>query len=355
MYAVILAGGGGTRLWPLSRRAKPKPFLPLLGGETLFQGALRRIAPLVEPSATYVVAEDRLLPLAADQAPWLTGEQLVAEPVGRNTAAAVCLAALAIDRSPDEVMAVLPADAHVGDEDGFRLALAAAARAAAAGSLVVLGVTPTSPATGYGYVVTQQQPSRAGGEARPVAAFEEKPDRGRAEQLMTEGGALWNAGIFVWRRDVLLDALERHAPQILGPLRAALVSGQSLGAVYRELPQLSIDRALLEPAAAEGVVRVVKADVGWSDLGSWNALHAALALGSSTGAKGVVSIGRLEDVGSEDVLVHSTSDRLVVTVGMRGTIVVDTPDVLLVCDTDRAQDVRAIVERLAQAKETDYL
>lgn len=350
-YAVILAGGSGTRLWPLSRRARPKPFLPLLGEESPFQRTLARIEPLIDRSAIYVVAEERLLPLAAEQAPWLSVQQLLSEPIGRNTAAAVALAALAIDRPHTDVMLVLPADANIVDENGFRRALATAASVAESGSLVVIGVTPTGPQTGYGYIVG----SGDGGPGH-VARFVEKPDRVRAQALLAAPeGAWWNAGVFVWRRDAVLAGLERHAPTISGPLRAALVDGKPLPGAYADLPQMSIDHALLEPASLEGNVKVVPAEFGWSDVGSWSALHAELARLQPAQATGVVGIGRTEDVGSEDVLVHSSTGRLVVTVGLRGTIVVDTPDVLLVCDGQRAQDVRSIVDRLVQAKETEYL
>jgi mannose-1-phosphate guanylyltransferase/mannose-6-phosphate isomerase len=355
MYAVILAGGGGTRLWPLSRRDRPKPFLPLLGQDSLFQRTLGRLEPLIDAADVYVVTEARHAPLAREQAPWLHREQLIVEPMGRNTAAAIALAALAIERPADEVMVVLPADHAISDEAAFRSALAVAAEAATDGSLVTLGITPGGPEPAYGYVVADAGSTASRAGVRRVSRFVEKPGRERAAALLAEGAAWWNAGIFVWRRDALLDRLERHASAVLGPLRDALAAGADIGPAYADLPAISIDYAVLEPASLEGAVKVVPAAFDWSDVGSWPALRAQLAAAQPPGSRGVVEIGRSIDLDSEDVLVHSSGSRLVVTIGLRGTIVVDTPDVVLVCDADRAQDVRQIVSSLAEAKETEHL
>lgn len=352
MYAVVLAGGGGTRLWPLSRRARPKPFLPLLGDQSLFQLTLQRIEPLIPSEATVVVAEQGHLRLVAEQAPQLASRHRIGEPFARNTAAAIALAALTTRHDPSDVMVALPADHYIADEKSFRDILALAADAAADGSLVTLGVAATGPETGYGYIVG------AGGDrgpVRPVAHFVEKPPREHAAELLASSdGAWWNAGIFVWRHDALLQGLERHAPAVIGLLRRGLEAGQPLTSIYEQLPNVSIDRALLEPASLEERVKVIPADVGWSDLGSWDALHRALSA-TTRSVDGVVAVGRAEAIGSDGVLVHSTGGRLIVTIGLRDTIVVDTPDVVLVCATDRAQEVRTIVDRLAQAKENDYL
>jgi len=354
MHAVVLAGGGGTRLWPLSRRERPKPFLPLLGDESLFQLTLRRIEPLIPAEDMYVVAEQGHLPLVSEQAPMLLSRHLVGEPVGRNTAAAIALAALTSQRDGRDVMVVLPADHFIADEPAFRQVLSRAAAAAQDGALVTLGIKAEAPETGYGYIVgAEGEPATEG--VRQVDRFVEKPARDQALELLADSrGAWWNAGIFIWRHDALLDGLERHAPGIVGPIKRGLEEGRSLTSIYEMLPNVSIDRALLEPASLEGRVKVVPADVGWSDLGSWDALHRALAVRNGS-LDGVVSVGRAENLSSQGVLTHSSAGRLIVTIGRRGTIVVDSPDVVLVCASDRAQDVRAIVDRLAEAKETDYL
>jgi mannose-1-phosphate guanylyltransferase/mannose-6-phosphate isomerase len=338
----------------LSRRARPKPFLPLLGERSLFQLTLARIEPLIPPQDVHVVADQRHLPLVTQQGPQLIGRKLIGEPFGRNTAAAVALAALAIQRDDSDVMVVLPADHWIADEPGFRSALAAAARAAADGSLVTLGIAAKGPETGYGYIVGTNDGASDDGSRR-VERFVEKPDRERATDLLgSAAGAWWNAGIFIWRRDALLASLERHAPAITGAIKRGLDQGQSLATIYESLPDVSIDRALMEPASLQGEVKVVPTDIGWSDVGSWNALHEELAHRQAA-PQGVVSIGDVQDLGSHDVLVHSSGGRLVVTIGLADTIVIDTPDVVLVCAADRAQDVRAIVDRLAQAKENEYL
>jgi mannose-1-phosphate guanylyltransferase/mannose-6-phosphate isomerase len=354
MYAVILAGGGGTRLWPLSRAARPKPFLPLLSGESLIQRTVARLSPLVEPSDVYLVTDQRYAALAREQLPDVPESNLLLEPVGRNTAPAVALAALAVDRPDEEVMLVLPADHRVTDEAGFRLALCAAAALAAEGRLVTLGIRPDRAETGYGYVVATGHAERHEGMATfAVERFVEKPQRERAEELLAGGRAMWNAGIFVWRRDTVRDGLRRHAPHVTKPIEEGLLAGRPLAEIYPPVPAVSIDYALLEPASVEGTVSVVPADVGWSDVGSWAALLDARA--GEGGPDRIVLDGDAMDEGSEDLLVESAGGRLVVTVGLRGTIVVDTPDVVLVCARDHAQDVKRVVDRLVAAKENDHL
>jgi mannose-1-phosphate guanylyltransferase/mannose-6-phosphate isomerase len=366
MYAVILAGGGGTRLWPLSRPDRPKPFLPLLGERTLLRATFDRLVPgLLGPGDVVVVTDRRYAALVLEELPELDRSQVLGEPVGRNTAAAIAYAAAAIERPPGDVMVVLPADHLVHDEDAFRALLRDAAALAAGGlsgtgapPLVTLGIAPTGPETGYGYIVAAGPRPGASG-ALDVARFVEKPSVDAAAALLAGPASVaWNAGIFAWRRDAILAALAAHAPDIVGAVeagvRAAAGDPTSLDAAYATLRATSIDYAVMEPASRAGDVAMLRADVGWSDIGSWAALRDALvadALAVGEPAN-VVGFGARRDRGSESTLVMGGS-RLVVTIGLRDTIVVDTPDALLVCAADRSQEVRAIAEELARAREED--
>jgi mannose-1-phosphate guanylyltransferase/mannose-6-phosphate isomerase len=357
MYAVILAGGGGTRLWPLSRPDRPKPFLPLLGEQSLLRATFERVVPaLAGPEDVAVVVDRRHVGLVRAELPEVPVGNVLAEPVGRNTAAAVALAALALQRPGNEVMVVLPADHLVADEVGFRTLLGAAAQVAGAADrpLVTLGIAPTGPETGYGYVVAADPRAEAGAHA--VRRFVEKPPVDAAATLLAGPDVVaWNAGIFLWRRDAILDALEASASDILRVVRDGLAGGPAaLDAAYATVRATSVDYAVLEPASVAGKVAMLRADVGWSDLGSWAALRDALVARAVEAGEpaGAVGSGPRRDVGSEGTLVLA-GERLVVTLGLRDTIVVDTPDAVLVCAADRSQEVRAIAEELARAREED--
>ena len=352
MYAVVLAGGSGTRLWPLSRPDLPKPFLRLLGDETLIQRTVARLAPLVMPQDVYVIAEERHLPLVAEQVPQIPAVNLIGEPIGRNTAAAVALAAEAIHRPGDEIMLILPAAAHIQDEAAFREALAVAVEVATTGPLVTLGVSPDRPETGYGYVLARLPATSVAGHATfAVERFIEKPSVDRAAELILTGLASWNAGIFVWKRSSIRDELSRYAADIVDPVREACAASRppDLAGVYATVRATSIDYAVMEPASVAGDVAVVPMNVGWSDLGSWAALRDAWQAREAVSTGGSVGLGNRVDAGSTDSLVVA-GDRLVVTIGLNGVIVVDTPEAVLVVSAEHAQDVREIAQRLSTGR-----
>jgi mannose-1-phosphate guanylyltransferase len=369
MYAVILAGGGGTRLWPLSRGRAPKPFLPLLdGGRCLLEATVSRLAPLIDPADIHIVTDARYGPLVRQVVPQVPARNLIGEPVGRNTAAAVALAAHAVDRPGDEVMVSLHADQAIADEDGFRVALAAAIERANGGDIVTVGIEPTGPATGYGYVLASGEPVlHEGLPTYRVERFEEKPSPERARALIDGGRAYWNAGSFVWRRDVLVEGLARHAPDVSAPIAtwivahsgergsdAAVWPADAIAKTYAALPSRAIDYALLEPASLEGRVAVVPASVGWSDLGSWSALqqHRSVEGGTVVSAEPPATVLAID---SRDVLVHAAGGRTVALVGLEDVIVIDTPDALLVSSSRSAQEVKRVVDELRAAGREDLL
>ncbi len=337
MYVVILAGGGGTRLHPLSTPARPKPFLPLLGGRTLLQDTVSRLdgPELGGVLDVSVLASTAYAPLVRDQLP---GIDVVEEPEARNTAAAIALASLAIDRPDDDVMVVLPADHAIAEAPLFRSVLARAASGLAGGAfgiespLVTLGVQVDRPATEYGYLRPRIEEGgrRDGLVAYPLLAFEEKPDEARAAELASEPGVAWNAGMFLWRRRAIRDALEAYAPDILGGVADALaVSNPAQRAErYGAVRATSIDYAVMEPAARDGSVVMAAMDVGWSDIGSWSAL--LTALGSAGPSGRVVQPGESVVVGSDDLVVRRRDGVLVLEAGPRaGILDPDEPTALL--------------------------
>src|SRR5918993_154908 len=338
MYVVIMAGGGGTRLWPLSRPDRPKPFLPLIGAETLLQATVRRLLDGPElgldEHRIAVVTDRRYGALVREQLG--PAVRILAEPGGRNTAAAIALATLQIERDDEDVMVVLPADHRIEPdrEAAFREFLADAATGLAGGSfglpapLVTLGVQPTHAATEYGYLVPRFEKGERirGLRAYPLRAFEEKPQAARARELFESGGVAWNAGMFLWQRGALLAALEKYTslPMLLS---SSMGSEVALNAAYDRIQPLSIDYAVMEGAARDRQVVMAALDVGWSDLGGWPSLMAAL--GRPTDG-GVISPGQATETTEEDLLVHEGPDGgLVVQPGQAGTMTSEHPVALL--------------------------
>ncbi|HET7684962.1 MAG TPA: sugar phosphate nucleotidyltransferase [Candidatus Limnocylindria bacterium] len=356
MYAIVMAGGAGTRLWPLSRRKTPKQLLNLAGEASLLQQTVARLEPLLNAADIFVITSQAHVRATREQLPQLPEGNVLGEPLARNTAVAAALATALAQRDPDEVALVLPADHFVADQAAFADALRDAARVAERGYLVTLGVVPDAPATGYGYIKVGERLHPAGAAAR-VERFVEKPDAPTAEAFLADGGYLWNAGIFVWRNYVFRQALERFLPQ----LAAATTEIERLTGLpgflaqirdrIEALPAIQIDVGIAEPAAAEGRVAVVPLDAGWSDIGSWSALLETL---TAAQGKELVASGRHLDRGSRRVLVQG-GDRLVVTVGLEDVIIVDTPDALLVCASDRAEEIKQVLDEISAATGDQYL
>ncbi len=356
MFAIVMAGGAGTRLWPLSRRRTPKQLLALTGDTSLLQQTVGRLGALLKPHDIYVITGQAHVRATQEQLPQLPPDNVLGEPLARSTAVAAGLATVLARRESDEVALVLPADHFVADEGVFAEALREAARAAERGYLVTLGVVPTHPATGYGYI-------KAGERLHPaspptlVERFVEKPDADQAETFLALGGYSWNAGIFVWRVYAFRQALERFQPELAEAFdrieRLNRIPGwmSEVRDILEPLPAVTIDVGIAEPAAAEGRMAVVPLEAGWSDIGSWSALLEAL-----TGARGadLVASGPHLDRGSHRVLVHG-GDRLVVTVGLEDVIIVDTPDALLVCHRDRAEEIKPVLDEIARTAGDRYL
>jgi len=359
VYAVIMAGGSGTRFWPLSRRAWPKQFLALADSEeSLLQSTVRRISGLVPSERILVVTSERHSDATRKQLPELPPENVLAEPAARNTAPCVAWAAAHVSaRSPQAVMMVLPADPHIGDEAAYRSLLSRAAEAARTEGIVTIGVSPTRPETGYGYI-------ESGAELAPgvlkVQRFVEKPDSARAQQFLKEGRFLWNSGMFFFRADVILGEYQRQLPDLhafacgyrerIAP-GASAAGGSAASYVnerYAGLTSISIDHGIMEHAHD---VRVVPGSFGWYDIGSWTTAWEL----ASKDADGNALLADASLVDAENCYVRAKAGKLVALIGVEDLVVVDTEDALLIMPRERAQDVRRVIDDLAKRDVKKYL
>jgi mannose-1-phosphate guanylyltransferase len=347
-HALIMAGGGGTRLWPLSRKDRPKQLLKLLGDRSLFEMAVDRLLPLFPPERIWVVCRAEYAGPLRQQRPMLPEANFIIEPEPRNTSPAIGLAAVSIRRRDSQaVMACLTADHFIGNTARFRDLLAAALGPAEQGALVTLGIHPTFASTGYGYIERGQARGVWGGiQAFGVVRFKEKPGLPEAEAMLADGRHAWNSGMFVWRADRVLQEFARQMPELHRVLAAIEAEPAALEAMWGQAPKVSIDYGIMEGAAQAGLVTVFPAEgLNWSDIGSWDALLDVLP----PDAAGNVVVGSEHlGLGTTGSLIHASGSRprLVATVGVSNLVIIDTEDALFICPRERAQEVRAVVEAL---------
>ena len=352
VFTVIMAGGSGTRFWPLSRTARPKQFLPLTTKQPLIAETMKRTAAFSTPARTSVVCGARHAALVKKALPKLPAKNVIVEPEARNTAPAIALACAHVaHQAPGGVMIVLPSDQHVADVPAFKKAVEEAVRVAREGHIVTLGIQPTRPETGYGYI---RLGSPLNGSARNVAAFAEKPNLETAQRYLSSGDYLWNAGIFVFRADVMLAAFAQHMPELVKPLdaiRAAWGSKKAaavLAKEFKKMPATSIDYGVAEKASN---IAVVPASCGWSDVGSFNALPEV----RRTDEHGNVAEGEATFVIESSGCVVLGQKRPLAVVGMTDVVVVDAGDSVLVLPKARSQDVRKVVDALKAKKLAQFL
>jgi mannose-1-phosphate guanylyltransferase len=356
MFAVIMAGGKGTRFWPRSRERMPKHLLDILGERTILRETVDRIRPIVPAERTLVVTGRSHAAEVIRQLPEIPPANILIEPVGRNTAPCIGLAALhVLNRVRDEVMLVLPSDHRIGDDAAFRRILLAAAGEAINGApLVTVGIRPTGPETGYGYI-EQGDPAASFGNDQlfRVRSIREKPPREEAERYVTQGGFSWNSGMFVWKASTILAAIERFLPDLhqgLMRIREAIGTDREeevVTEIYAGLRPISIDYGVMEKAEE---ILVIPGSFGWSDLGSWDALWEV----SEKDVAGNAVRGEFIGIDAADSLVHSPG-KLVALVGVRDLLVVETEDALLICRRGRSQDVRQVVEEIERRGRKEYL
>jgi len=359
-YAVIMAGGGGTRLWPVSRRERPKQLLPLLGKETLFQSTVSRLETMFPPERILVVTVAEQARVMKEQVPSIPDENYLIEPAPRGTASVVALAAGVLKkRDPQAVMAIQTADHHIRNKDLFKYLISTALDVAQKNYLVTLGITPTFPSTGYGYI---QQGDLLDGDYRypvyTVKRFKEKPDHATAQQLLQGGDHSWNSGMFVWQVDTILAEIERQMPELHQAVNEIVSAwdtdqrDQVLRSQWNDLKSQTIDYGVMEKA--EHVAILPAGGLGWSDVGAWDSLFEVL-LPDMNGNVAVNSQNHLA-LDTHNALVYSTNnERLVVTIGLDDVVVVDADDVLMICQVDQAQKVRDVVEHLKKHNQEKYL
>ena len=358
IYAVIMAGGTGTRFWPLSRESSPKQMLKIVGEDTMIRQTIKRLRGFISPGNLFIATNRKqafdlnlhLEDLKKDNYPF----GIIAEPVGKNTAPAIGLAAIRLKKiNSNSIMIVLPADHSISNEKAFIDVLKKAVQGAEKGHLVTMGIKPTRPETGYGYIKIKQGARGKGQGIFKVERFVEKPDVKTAQRYLKTHNYFWNSGIFVWKAAVILNEIKRYMPTLYdGLLKIEKTVGtkkekETEDAVYAKLESVSIDYGILEKSKK---VMIIPANIGWSDVGSWTALDDILPHDT----KGNIIRGNVIDVESKNSFILG-SDRVVATIGLKDMIVVDTPDATLVCPKAKSQDVKKIVDELKRHGREEHL
>jgi mannose-1-phosphate guanylyltransferase len=358
-YAVIMAGGGGTRLWPISRKETPKQLLPLLGKETLFQGTVARLEKLFPPERILIVTVAEQAREMQKQVPSIPVENYLIEPAPRGTASVVALAAAVLQkRDPQAIMAIQTSDHYIRNRDLFHYLIRAAFDVAQKNYLVTLGITPNYPSTAYGYI--QQGEPLDGDYKYPVymvERFVEKPDEEAAQKLLRSGDHSWNSGMFVWRADAILAEIERQMPELFAVVRkiaaawGTVEQDSVLQSYWFDLKSQTIDYGVMEKA--ERVAVLPAGGLGWNDVGSWDSLFDVL-LPDMNG--NVSTNGQHLAIDTNNTLIYTRDEeRLVVTIGLDDMVVVDAGDVLMICKVDQSQKVRDVVEHLKKHHQEKYL
>ena len=356
-YAMIMAGGGGTRLWPMSRQDTPKQLLPLVEDDSMFKVSVQRLAPLFKPEQIYVVTGRMYFDVMHNDVPEIPLENFIIEPYGRDTAPAAALGLTVIhERDPEAVVAILTADHHITRKEKFRDVLQASHDLAQEGCIVTLGLSPTYPATGFGYIRQGEPFAQMNGfQAYHSLGFTEKPDETTALQFIASGEYTWNSGMFIWKAEKALNEFKRQQPEMYEQFQpiAEVVDTEhfedTLEASWDNIRKISLDFAVMENA--QDIV-VIPVDIGWNDVGSWGALFEVLKLdrnGNHFKGKSPVNVV----IDTKNTLVYS--DKLTVTIGIEDIVIVETSDALLLCHKDRTQDVKEVVNKLLTNKNYKYL
>jgi len=361
VHAVILAGGSGSRLWPLSRQHLPKQFLSLDGNASLLQTTINRLSPAIKAENILIVTQEAHAKGEAYHA--LLPYRTLFEPVGRNTAPAIALAAACLmEEGADPIMVVLPADHIIKDEVRFRDHLSIAIKAAENGGLITFGIRPTHPDTGFGYIKARsasldtEAPDEAcaANEVYTVERFTEKPDHATAEQFLRQGDYYWNSGMFVWRASVILAEIQRHLPEVYRIVQAILAGSRAAGSFqqaveehFAAMPAISIDYGVLEKSDR---VSLIPCDIGWNDVGSWHAVHEI----SAKDASGNTLQGNVVALDCRNSLIRAEK-RLVAAIGVEDLCVIETADAVLISKSDQTQRVREVVDTLEQRGATEHI